>query len=268
MNHKKIPKCYHCFGKFGKVSALTPANGSITVEAAMAVPIFFFAAVSLLCVIEMMCIQTAVRSGLQYAGKIAAQEASIVTAVMPSKVEKDVVNAVGAGRLNRSIVEGGSGGIDCSSSVISPQTGIGELAAEYQIRIPVPIFHIPLLTHRECIRIKAWTGYEKELFGAKDSDTVYVTETGLVYHRDYHCTYLELSIHAVPEKEVSSLRNESGEKYYACEHCGSHAGGSVYITDSGNRYHSSLSCSGLKRTVYAVPLSEVIGKGECSRCGH
>lgn len=268
MNHKKIPKRSYCFGKSGKVSALTLANGSITVEAAMAVPIFFFAAVSLLYLVEMMCIQTAVRSGLQYAGKIAAQEASIVTAVVPSKVESDIVNAVGAGRLNRSIIEGGSTGLDCTSSRISPKTGIGELTAEYQVRIPIPIFHIPPITHREGIRIKAWTGYEKEAFGAKDSETVYVTETGLVYHRDYHCTYLELSIRAVPEKEVSSLRSEDGEKYYPCEHCGKQTGGSVYITNYGNRYHNSLSCNGVKRTVYAVPLSEVVGKGECSRCGH
>lgn len=268
MNHKKIPKRYHYHGKPGKVSALTPVNGSITVEAAMAVPIFFFAAVSLLYLIEMMCIQTAVRSGLQYAGKIAAQEAGIVTAVMPSKVEKDVVSAVGAGRLDRSIIEGGSTGLDCSGSGMSPRTGIGELTARYQIRIPFAIFHVPPITHKESIRIKAWTGYEKETFGLKDSEIVYVTETGLVYHRDYHCTYLELSIHTVPEKEVSSLRNESGGKYYPCEHCRKQAGGNVYITDFGNRYHSSLSCSGLKRTVYAVPLSEVIGKGECSKCGH
>ena len=72
----------------------------------------------------------------------------------------------------------------------------------------------------------------------------------------------------VQGKEISGLRNESGGRYYACEHCGGKGGGPAYITDYGDRYHSSLSCSGLKRTVYAVPLSEVIGKGACSKCGH
>ena len=97
--------------------------------------------------------------------------------------------------------------------------------------------------------------------------TVYVTETGLVYHRDYHCTHLELSIHMVLQSEIESLRNEGGGKYHPCQHCMKGAGGGVYITDTGDRYHSSLSCSGLKRTIYAVPLSEVAGKGACSRCG-
>ena len=89
----------------------------------------------------------------------------------------------------------------------------------------------------------------------------------LVYHRDYHCTHLELSIHMVLQSEIESLRNEGGGKYHPCQHCIKGAGGGVYITDTGDRYHSSLSCSGLKRTIYAVPLSEVAGKGACSRCG-
>lgn len=60
-------------------------------------------------------------------------------------------------------------------------------------------------------------------FGKEEDETVYVTETGLVYHKDYHCTYLDLSIRMVQGKEISGLRNESGGRYYACEHCGEKA---------------------------------------------
>lgn len=250
----------------GRASASASKKGSITVEAAMAVPIFFLAVVSLLYLMEIMAIQTSVRSGLQYAGKQAAEEACITRVILPSGVESDVVHAIGAERLERSIVIGGSSGIRCSESWMSPGTGVGELVAVYQMRLPVPVFGIQPVEYRETMRIKAWTGYEKTGLLKENDETVYMTETGLVYHKDYHCTYLELSIHAVELSDIGNLRNKDGGKYYPCEHCGKSGGGCVYITDTGNRYHSSLACSGLKRTVYAVPLSEAIGKGACSRC--
>ncbi len=242
-------------------------KGSITVEAAMAVPIFFLAVVTLLYLMEIMAIQTSIRSGLQYAGKKAAEEACVLTVIMPSSLERDIVEAVGADRLDRSIVSGGSNGIQCSGSRLSGRTGIGELVVSYQVRLPIPVFGVPPVRYQEKMRIKVWNGYEKQGFGADRDETVYVTENGLVYHKDYHCTHLELSIHMVTSGEIAGLRNHSGGKYYPCELCAKHGESGVYITDTGDRYHSSLSCSGLKRTVYAVPLSEVIGKGACSRCG-
>ena len=71
----KLPSRYVCHTSAGRASAFTSLRGSITLEAAAAVPIFFFAVVSLLFLMEIMSIQTAVRSGLQYAGKLAAEEA-------------------------------------------------------------------------------------------------------------------------------------------------------------------------------------------------
>lgn len=40
----------------------------------------------------------------------------------------------------------------------------------------------------------------------------------------------------------------------------------LYITETGNKYHSSLDCSGLKRHIDAVPITEVGGMGACSKC--
>ena len=281
MKSKTLPSHSRNSYLFGRVSVSAFKEASITVEAAMAVPIFFLAVVALIYLMEIMAVQTAMRAGLQYAGKRAAEETYVVTMVMPSHLEHDIVEAVGAKRLDRSIVVehgvqfqteatvvvGGSGGIKCSGSRISPRTGIGEVMVTYEVRLPIPMFGVPPVKYQEKIRIKAWVGYEKPGFDKDDEETVYVTETGMVYHKDYHCTYLELSIHMIPSEGIENLRNESGGKYYPCEYCMRNGGSGVYITDTGNRYHSSLSCSGLKRTVYAVPLSEVIGKGACSRCG-
>ena len=239
-------------------------NGSVTVEAAAAVPVFFLAVVTLLYLLEMMAVHTAVRSGLQYAGKKAAKETCVTQMLMPSRVEQDVVYAIGETRIGRSIIVGR---IDCSASRMSVRTGIGKLDAEYQVKIPVPIFGIRPVKCRETMKIKAWSGYEKEGLPDVGNDTVYVTETGLVYHKDYHCSHLDLSIRMTNMNAVPGLRNESGGRYYPCEHCIKGNVGKVYITDSGDRYHSSLSCSGLKRTIYAIPVSEAAGKGACSRCG-
>ena len=118
---------------------------------------------------------------------------------------------------------------------------------------------------KERIRIKAWTGYH-----VKDAieEMVYVTSNGVVFHRNYNCTHLQLSINYVEYEQVELLRNQFGAKYHRCERCvtGTTLFG-VYITKSGNRYHQSLSCSGLKRTIQRIDRNQRPWLHECTRCG-
>lgn len=242
-------------------------RGVVTIEAALAVPLFFFAVLALFYMMEVMTIRTSIRSGMQYAAKQAASEAYVRRWITPGSLEADIVEAVGGDRLERSIVVNGSGGIHCEASRMSAITGILELRVSYQVKLPIPVFAALPVPMEESMQMKGWNGYVRTGFQGQEDDTVYITENGVVYHRDYHCNYLELSIRMVSFSEIGALRNESQGKYHACERCvHGEAASQVYLTDYGDRYHNSLNCSGLKRTIYAVPLSEAAGKGACSKC--
>lgn len=115
----------------------------------------------------------------------------------------------------------------------------------------------------------AWIGYMLSGSSEKQEEIyVYITETGTVYHKNRGCSYLNPSIHSVSSGMLESLRNRGGGIYYACPLCADRRiRGNYYITDYGTNYHTSVNCSGLKRTIYEVKLSEVGGKGACSKCG-
>lgn len=127
------------------------------------------------------------------------------------------------------------------------------------------------------VKVHAWTGKEcvneEGQAGGEEKEKepmIYVTENGSVYHKDIGCSYLDLSISHVSKNAAEGLRNHYGEKYSPCETCGKgqDQGGMVYITETGNRYHTLESCSGLKRTVRMEKQSHVSGKMHaCSRCG-
>lgn len=117
--------------------------------------------------------------------------------------------------------------------------------------------------------VRAWVGYTGEKFSGRETETmVYMTPEGSVYHRSRDCTYLRLAVHTISSERLAEARNLSGGRYTSCEYCIKNHSipASVYITDYGTSYHRSKKCQGLKRTVMAVPLSEVGGLRCCSRC--
>lgn len=242
-------------------------KGGLTVEAAVAVPVFLFAVLALIYLLEIMSIEIYIRAGMQYAGKRYAENAYLFAAADQEQMRKDIVESVGAERIQRSCVRGGGRGIDCSDSYVDFLRQILHLKTKYEMEIPIPFFGLYIIKREETMRIKGWNGYVSSIPISREQKIVYVTEHGTVYHCDRRCPYLDLSIRMVLPAEMETIRNQSGGKYYPCERCGDHIGWGIYITDYGDRYHTTLSCSGLKRKIYAVPLSETSGKARCSKCG-
>ena len=243
------------------------SKASVTIEAALAVPVFLFAVLRLVDLLEIQSVRTCIRSAVQSAAKTAAEDTVMLPVVNLVKFRQDIVEAAGADRLDRSILAGGSSGLNLSRTYMSVLTGEIHVSVEYAVRIPLPQFTNMKAKFREEMRIKAWTGYSKRDGNSDGEEIVYITDTALVYHEDYQCTYLQLSVRFVPYSGLSGIRNEDGGRYYRCGKCvHGDAFAGVYITNTGGKYHNSLSCSGLKRTIHAVKKSEVGLKGGCSRC--
>lgn len=247
-------------------ASVLSSKASVTVEASLVIPVFLFAVFSLIYLLEIQAIRTSIRQGMHFAAKKAAEEAIFVPVVNVFKFKNNIIESAGAERIERSLISGGSSRISCFKTYISPLSEEIYIVVDYEIRLPFPEFTNLRAKFSEEMKVKAWTGYLKGE-GSRDNQIVYITDTALVYHEDYQCTYLQLSIRFVPYAELSGLRNEDGGKYYKCVKCvHGKAFAGVYITSSGGKYHNTLSCSGLKRTIHAVKKSEIGMRAGCSRC--
>lgn len=250
-----------------RASASTSFRGSVTVEASLILPIFFMAVVCILSLFELQATRLTVRNGLQCVGQDIAYKDYENELFVPVTVGSQVVKVIGAERLDRSFVVGGASGISCRKSYRNTLTHEYTFLAEYKVRLPFSIFGVPPVKQKVSMQMKGWNGYT-----ASDTSTddilVYITATGEVYHKNSHCSYLDLTIHTSALSKVGNERNRYQERYRACEYCGNAATGTIYITEMGNRYHSNINCTGLKRQVRAVRLSEVEERRPCSRCGY
>ncbi len=136
--------------------------------------------------------------------------------------------------------------------------------------IPVAAFPDAVMVNG-CVMHK-WIGFdpgaEKEPEEGQKEEFVYITKSGAAYHRDRACVYLNPSIEMMGIEQARRAANGAGKNYTACEICGGNSS-VVYVTSEGIRYHSTVTCSGLKRTIDSVPLSKALeaGKHACPRCG-
>ena len=209
---------------------LQTVRGSMTVEAAFAIPFFLFFMVNILSLILVFGEYSKNLSELHQQGKEMSLYAHL------SQNTNEMVN----------------------------------LTKVQEIGSMIPIIAFPSSATIVNCRVRKWTGYDvtKTNYMESQEEYVYITETGEVYHRSQSCSFLNPSIRCTLKETAIQKRNHNGEKYRPCKSCGGYGGLElVYITEYGNRYHLNIRCSGLKRTIKTIPLSKVNHKRACSKCG-
>lgn len=242
-------------------------RGSLTVEASLALPIFVFAALSVLYISQMILYGEKV----QWAMTRVAREASAEYAAWQKDITMNPAYLTGKLRM---YLDDDKLFVSLLRSRFDKNTDELALVADYELTVPFPVPAARRFVFTQQIHTRAFTGVETRLDHQETDDEsviVYITKTGTVYHRELSCTYLKLSISRVKYGDLEHMRSENGAKYYACSSCsrGRTFGKDedVFICNYGDRFHSFRSCKNIKRSVQEIRLSEVGGRLPCSKCG-
>lgn len=240
-------------------------KGSLTVEAACTFPLFLLVMILMMSLINAAEISTGMLEGLHEAGKQMA-----VYAYEGKADSRNILTIAYARQQVRKRLSDKQLPLWVGGAGFREGDQIIDLRADCRLPLLSNIIPLQPIYLQQQVSVRAWCGRAKE--GEKDGNEgsgeyVYVTVNGRVFHENRDCTHIRLSIRTVDRAAVAALRNQDGGKYKPCESCKGGSGGAVYITDSGDRYHSTVGCSRLERTVLRVPAEQVADWPPCKRCG-
>lgn len=255
-------------------------GGSMTVEAAIVLPLFLIFFLNLGSAMEMLrlhsrvesavwetgrelCLYaTAIKKGLTSVDEVAGAVGNLVLSY--TYVKGRVEAFLGEDYLESAPIQGGKGGLQYLGSEILSKDGRVEILVSYlvQPKWVVAGFHPFLVENRYCGRL--WTGFDIE---NEDGTVYYLAENMSVYHLDRECSYLRLQPRRVSWDMLSNAVNAKGNSYRRCSKC-SQIGkqDEVWISPEGDCYHFRVDCPGLTRKVRPVLREELGGLRPCSRC--
>lgn len=259
------------------------SRGSATVEAALVLPFFLCAICTLCAIAQFILADTTIQHATVQTARVYARQESAAgkTGTNGGKDDSSIrkklkklggildVRIIFTRYLDKKAVSsafvlGGREGI-----LLSPDSSEDSvsLKASYALKVPVPYFKWFILRRSVLVSCRKFTGYipHDGEEGEGGGDTVYVAQYGKVYHTSLSCSHLTIRL-----TDPAQVKKVLGDRHYRkCEKCirAGQEPSQLYYTKYGDCYHSTLSCSGLKRSVKAVKKSEISDMRICSECG-
>ena len=266
-----------------RLLAVLGSEGTATVEAALVIPVFLMAVCALFFIGQLLLVEGEIHFSLAQTARACADQEALKEGRLSENKEGEngdapreqgmglspqttFMSIFDGGSLCDACIAGGRGAVLVQGKKDSSAETI-RLTARYVLKVPVFLFRMILFPRKISLEERIFSGYSPHAGDAGEGEKdciVYVTERGTVYHRRADCSHICLRIKN--EDGIRAIMFHS--RFRPCEKCihGTDGISSLYITAEGDCYHSSLSCSGLKRSVRAVYLSEIPGMRPCSRC--
>lgn len=249
--------------------------GSMTVEAALLLPLFLFCFLHLAGVMEMLRFHGKLEAALWNAGNqmtLYTETFRQTTEDVPDMVtsylviHNMLVNTLGKDYLEVSPLSHGALGLNYLRSDYCNDEECIDIVVTYQVEPPVSIFPFDYRRMGNRYYARAWTGYDVSA-QACAVQYVYITPQGEVWHRTPECSYLFHDVLSVPAERIQEQKNAQGKSYELCELCQDEPKDScVYVTYEGEKYHFVRNCSAIHKDIRAVEWSEGLPYRACSRC--
>ena len=277
-------KCYPSTFQTKRTLSNTPSNnttninGSITIEAAIAIPFFIFFMMNLSSIFYVYSLYSKVDYILYENAKELSSYSYAYDRNIDDKSGLDLASDVGIAlyvqsKVNKEVEHYPilDGSILLLGSQILEDNMIS-LIATYQVKPILPVIGFNKFRVMNTCKLRAFTGYEatsedEEGKSDEDSEIVYITKSGKVYHRSANCSYIKVETNSVSTSDINDIRSKNGGRYSACDICGDAKAAKYFVTDYGTKYHTTPNCSSIKRDVIAIDIKEVGSRGPCSKCG-
>lgn len=243
-------------------------NASLTVEASLVIPMFFFLVfwlwqIFLLLLFQLKVCEQITETVLEYSH----------LGYIEQKVEQSEIDNAWIYELlffsNLPPYENVKGKwIDCKTE----EDGTIIVEINYEFLCETVFFPMITIPVSQKFQFYPYFGEQEETIEKEQikqqEEVVYMTEHGTVYHMSKTCMYLNIRLKTISVSEIEKVRNNSGQRYTECSKCKKEQKvEQVYISLGGNKYHWSLQCPSIKRTIIEKKKEEVNGISACHKCG-
>ncbi|MCF0230438.1 MAG: pilus assembly protein, partial [Parasporobacterium sp.] len=189
---------------------LKPGKGSLTLEAALAVPLFMLFFTALISFLVIMDLQSGIQTAMENTARSMGKKAYILERIQQgdrisgNETDSDTETLISAGinptaiklflaadpvlrnRVSGSRIVGGTGGLYTFNSSYDSDTGILDMVVAYDYSVPWLPAPVGIIRFVQRMNSHVWIGKSLESTGSgsktSGSGKVYVTPNGSVYH--------------------------------------------------------------------------------------